>query len=390
MAGETEQLTFLCELENIGGGEFKSSYCLNDKPILPPVMNDWKRLEMMRLRLCALTKEVVQKRNQITRPERKDASTNTNTQQGFAPLVIMGRFRQKLEQSETKICDHTANMVLQISAPLPKPIGMTSQLVMEDASLTPPQRAVVKVTPVKLATAESGWVTKLDPPKAENPKPRELSVEPLHRSTTSPDLAKLHHQMWRRDLTKRPLPQLTLLIKSDLQIGQQIGKQPPNKPTTTRNPSRIPKLVAIRQVTNNASVTKTQSAYQARRSCDTKVTAKRTNQVTKGQVFAVKQKAPPNTTHLNVPKSIRTPVPSYKRPGYVQDELQLQRNLFKSLILRQAEENKRMQAKMQQQQQGLIATMMNDLNHAVEISNDLSVDGSLHLDSSTSSDPSQQ
>ncbi|XP_043655502.1 uncharacterized protein LOC122621636 [Drosophila teissieri] len=392
MAGETEQLTFLSELQNIGGGEFKSGYCLNDKPILPPVMNDWKRLEMMRLRLIALTKEAVQKRNQIACPERKDASTSTNTQPGLGPLVIMGRFRQKLEQSQTMICDHTANMVMQISAPLPKPIGITSQLVMEDAPLTPPQRAVVKVTPVRLATAESGWVTKLDPPKTENPRPQEKVLEPLHRCTTSPDLPKLHHQMWRRD----PMPQLTLPIKSELKIGQHPGKQPAKKPTTSSNPSRIPKLIAS-QVTSNASATKTQSAYQARRSYDAKVAAKRNSQVSRGQASAVKQKTPPNTSHLSVPKSIRTPVPEYKRPGYVQDELQLQKNLFKSLMLRQAEESRRIQAKMQQQHQGLIATMMSDLNHAVEISNDIqSLDRALHPDSSTSSkasnssDPSQK
>lgn len=74
-------------------------------------------------------------------------------------------------------------------------------------------------------------------------------------------------------------------------------------------------------------------------------------------------------------------MPVYKRPGYVQDEEQIQKNRFKSLILRQAEENRRIQDKMQQEHQGLIATMMNDLNNAVE--------KALHLDSSTSSDPSQ-
>ncbi|XP_039493349.1 uncharacterized protein LOC120452934 [Drosophila santomea] len=386
MAGETEQLTFLSELQNIGGGEFKSGYCLNETPILPPVMNDWKRLEMMRLRLSALTKEAVQKRNQITCPERKDASTSTNTQPGLGPLVIMGRFRQKLEQSKTMICDHTANMVMQISAPPLKPIGITSQLVMEDASLAPPQRAVVKVTPVRLATAQSGWVTKLDPPKAENPRPQEKVVEALHRCTSSPDLVKLHHQMWRRD----PIPQLTLPIKSELQIGQHLEKKPTNKPTTSRIPSRIPKLITS-QVTNNANATKTQSAYQARRSYDAKVAAKRSSQVSKGQASAVKQKAPPNTKHLSVPKSIRTPVPECKRPGFVQDELQLQKNLFKSLMIRQAEESRRIQAKMQQQHQGLIASMMSDLDHAVEISNDIQ-SRALHMDSSpssNSSDPSQ-
>lgn len=345
-------------------------------------MTDWKRLEMMRLRLCALTKEVVQKRNQITNPERRDASTNTKSQQEFGCPIIMGRFRQRLQQSETMIYDHTAEMTMQISAPPCMPIGMTSQLVMEDASLTPPQRVVVTLTPVKLATAESGWVTKLDPPKAEKqkPKPTENVLEPLHRSSTSPDLSKLHHQLWRRDLMQIPKSQFTLPIKCEPQSVQGIEQQQPNKLTTIRSPSRIPKLITS-QVANSASVTKTQSAYQARRTYDAKVAAKRKILVSRGQISSVKHKPLPDTSHLNVPKSIRTPVPVYKRPGYVQDEEQIQKNRFKSLILRQAEENRRIQDKMQQEHQGLIATMMNDLNNAVE--------KALHLDSSTSSDPSQ-
>ncbi|EDW53546.1 uncharacterized protein LOC6612895 [Drosophila sechellia] len=380
MAGETEQLTLLSDLNNIGGGEFESGYCLNEKPILPPVMTDWKRLEMMRLRLCALTKEVVQKRNQFTSPERRDASTNTKSQPGFGPPVIMGRFRQRLQQSETMIYDHTADMAMQMSAPPCKPIGMTTQLVLEDASLTPPQRVVVTLTPVKLATAESGWVTKLDPPKAENTKPMENVLEPLHRSSTSPDLSKLHHQLWRRDLVQIPKSQFTLPVKCE---------QQPNKPTTSRSPSRIPKLITS-QVANSGNVTKTQSAYQAGRTYDAKVPAKRKILESRGQISAVKQKPPLYTSHLNVPKSIRTPVPVNKRPGYEQDELQIKKNLFKSLVLRQAEESRLIQAKMQQEHQGLIATMMNDLNNAVEISNNYkSMERALRLDSSTSSDPSQ-
>lgn len=186
-----------------------------------------------------------------------------------------------------------------------------------------------------------------------------------------------------------PKSQFTLPIKCEPHSVQGIEQQQPNKLTTIRSPSRIPKLITS-QVANSASVTKTQSAYQARRTYDAKVAAKRKILVSRGQISSVKHKPLPDTSHLNVAKSIRTPVPVYKRPGYVQDEEQIQKNRFKSLILRQAEENRRIQDKMQQEHQGLIATMMNDLNNAVEISNDYkSLEKALHLDSSTSSDPSQ-
>jgi len=63
-------------------------------------------------------------------------------------------------------------------------------------------------------------------------------------------------------------------------------------------------------------------------------------------------------------------------------------NLFQSLVLRQAEENQRLQAKMQEQHQGLINSMIDELNHAVEISNPI-YPSDRALERDTSSDPSQ-
>ncbi|XP_016939766.3 uncharacterized protein [Drosophila suzukii] len=377
MANETEQLVFHMELENNGGGEFESGYSLNGKPILPPMMTDWKRLEMMRLRLCALTKEAILKRNQLTNRELKSASTNTKIFHGVGPLVVMGRLRQKLEQSETIIYDHTANLVMQISAPLNTPILMTSKLVIEDASPAKPQRAVLQVTPIQMGASVSAWVTKPDPPRPENFQPKEKTLEPPKRCNTSPDLFKLHQQ---RNPDHIPMPQLTLAVKSDPEIGK------PTKTSLARNPSRIPKPIAS-QVSRIPNVPKTQTANQTRRNCEAKVATKRTNQA-KNPVSPAKPNAPSKTAHLNEPKSIRTPVPAHKRPGYVENELQLQKNLFQSLVLRQAEENQRLQAKMQEQHQGLITSMINELNHAVEISNPI-YPSDRALERDTSSDPSQ-
>ncbi|XP_017076239.1 uncharacterized protein LOC108111330 [Drosophila eugracilis] len=385
MAEQSDQLMFISELENIECGEFESVYTIHGKPILPPMMTDWKRLEMMRLRLCALTQEVVRERNKLTNVEKVEVSTNTDPgAQGPRPFVVMGRMRQKLNQSETMIYDHTANMVMQVSAPFNEPILMNSELMMEEAPPARPQRAHIVFAPEKWGTLESGYVAKLDPKKTGNFQPKEKAIQQPLRSATSPDLAKLQLQLLQRNP-----PEQALAIKSEPRIGHRPAGQHPNK---AKNPSRIPKPIA--QIVGSISKeTKPQSALQARSNYDAKVASRRNNQV-KNQVSPVKPKSSriqSKTTNLNLPKSIRTPVPIHQRPGYVDKELKLQKDLLKSLVLRQAEENQRLQARMQQQQQGLIATMINDLNHVVEISNDFhSLGRALELtSSSTSSDPSQ-
>ncbi|XP_017000492.2 uncharacterized protein [Drosophila takahashii] len=372
MANETEQLMFQLELENIEGADFQSGYSLNGKPILPPMMTDWKRLEMMRLRLCALTKEVILKRNQLNSTEKQDASTNTKKLEVIQPLMVMGRFRQKLERSETMIYDYTANMVMQIETGLSLPILMTSQLVMENSEKPKPQRAVMKVNAVQMGASEIGWAVKWDPLKSQNNQPKE-GEENLKRCKTSPDLLKLPNTLWRRAPIEVPIPQLPSAIKSDPQIAKSsIGKMQ----------SRIPKLIPL-PPTDSPQLVKIQTA---------RITTKRGNQSRKSEVPSTKPTKPTTrTAHLSAPKSIITPVPLHKRPGYVGSELEIQQNLFKNLVLKQAEENQRLQAKMQQQHQGLITTMINELNHAIEISDPIyPVERIRELDHSpTSSDPSQ-
>ncbi|KAH8362972.1 hypothetical protein KR084_003838 [Drosophila pseudotakahashii] len=372
MANETEQLMFQMELENIQSVDFQSGFSLNGNPILPPMMNDGKRLEMMRLRLCALTKEVILKRNQLNSTEKKDASTNTKILKGIQPSMVLGRFRQKLEQSETLIYDHTSNMVLQISASLSTPILMTSQLVLENPPPAAPQRAIMKVPPVKMGASKIGWAVKLEPLKPVNSQSKEED-EKLKRCKTSPDLLKLPSSLWRRDPIEVPIPQLPFAIKSDPQIA---------KPSIGRLQSRIPKLIPLTP-TDSPQLVKIQTA---------RVTTKRCNQPRKPECPSTKSTKPTTkTAHLSVPKSIRTPVPLHKRPGYVGSELEIQKNLFKNLVFRQAEENQRRQAQIQQQHQGLITTMINELNHAVEISDPIYPVGRIReLDTSTTpSDPSQ-
>uniref|UniRef100_A0A6P4ETW1 Uncharacterized protein LOC108042690 n=1 Tax=Drosophila rhopaloa TaxID=1041015 RepID=A0A6P4ETW1_DRORH len=407
MDKEIQQLIFQSDLDSIVGREFESAFCLDGKPILPPMMTEKKRLEMMRLRLCALTNEVILKRNKLSNPkylmdtpkvEQKNASTSTKILYGSNGLVVNGRFRQKLVQSETMIYDHTANMVVQISAPMNVPILMTSQLMLEDAPPTPPQRAVIKVTPVKLATSESGWVTKLDPPKSESSQGRELVTEPLQRCTTSPDLYRLHHQLWRRYPVQIPVPQLTLAVKSDSQIGWTEGQKDKLK---ARVPSRIPKPIPCQVITiptvcsrpNAPRITKVAKPWtvtQKPRNIDVKVAPKRLNQTKKSEALPAKRKPPAKPINLNVPKSIRTPVAAHKRPGFKENDLQQQKNLLKSLVLRQAEENQRLQAQFREQQQGLIAQMLGDLNKTIEISSDPEfMDRFSELDTSTPSNSSQ-
>ncbi|XP_017058807.1 uncharacterized protein LOC108099679 [Drosophila ficusphila] len=360
MDKEAEQLILQCTLESIGVGEFESGYCLSGKPILPPVMNDLKRLEMMRLRLCALTREAILKRDKLDRQvERRNAETNTEEPLRSANLVVMGNLRHKLVQSKTLIYDHTADLITQISAPQNVPIMKLSQLVMEDPQMMPPQRAVIRVAPVKLATSESGSVSRLDPLQIKSPERKEKAVEPLQRSTTNPDSLRLHHQLWRRNLLPSPMIELTVALKSETNICRARRRPSKDSVTGERLPSRIPRLIPIQMpIIPN---------FEA------KAAPKRANQVRKKEAPTPKKKPPtkpPTTAHLNVPKIIRTPVAANRRPGCGESELQIQKNRFKKLFLQQAEENRRMQAEMQQEHQRLVTQMLHELNLAVEGADD--------------------
>ncbi|XP_041565558.1 uncharacterized protein LOC108148519 isoform X2 [Drosophila elegans] len=379
MDKELQQLIPESDLDGIGGCEFESRYCLDEKTILSPIpcLNS---NEMVGLQLGVMANHMILMRNMLCSPqksvkclitapktEQKDASTSTQMFHGNTSLIVLGRLRQKLEQSETMIYDHTANKVIQISAPRNLPILKTSQLVLEDAPQTPPQRAVIKLTPVKLATSENGWVAKLDPPRTESTPSRELVTEPLQRCTTSPDLFRLHRQLWRRIPIQNPTLQLTLAVKSNLQVTRTES----NRASKGRGPSLIPKLIPYQGITvpnvpSLPNLAKTRTPVQGQ---GNRVSPKRMNLTKKTEATPANRKSPLKTTILNVPKSISTPVAAHRRPGCAEPDLQQQKNLLESLVYRQSKDNQRLKTKFREQQQGLMAQMLGDLNQAIEISN---------------------
>ncbi|XP_052839376.1 uncharacterized protein LOC128254349 isoform X2 [Drosophila gunungcola] len=371
MDKELQQLIPECDLDGIGGREFESPItCSNSNEMVGHQLGVMaNHMILMGNMLCSPHKSV---KCLITAPktEQKDASTSTQMFHENTSLVVLGRLHQKLEQSETMIYDHTANKVIQISAPRNLPILKTSQLVLEDAPQTPPQRAVIKITPVKLATSENGWVAKLDPPRTKSTPSRELVTEPLQRCTTSPDFFRLHRQLWRRVPIQNSTLQLTLAVKSD----PQITRTESNRASKGKGPSLIPKLIPCQGITvpnvpSSPNLAKTRTPVQRQGNGDVKVAPKRMNLTKKTEATPANRKPPAKTTKLNEPKSISTPVAAHRRPGCVEPDLQQQKNLLESLVFRQSVENQRLKAKFREEQQGLMAQMLGDLNQAIEISN---------------------
>ncbi|XP_017020884.1 uncharacterized protein [Drosophila kikkawai] len=305
------------------GETFESAYSLDGKSILPPLMTDVRRLEMQQLRLRALTKEVILKRNKLNDAEKQlkrlmprmvNASTNTALTENPnpspnldsipnsntvpvstfplpiftpAPLIVMGRFRQELQKSETAVYDHSTKELVEIAPPKTLPISTATQVIIEDA----PQLAVI--LPVELGTMKSSWV-------------------PKTFSSTTIDLRELTSQ--------ERLPERPEVFPSSNQIPEASPKTPERKfrsqiPVWRHRATVLP-TVQPPEVTITASghgslqernSMKSDNANERRRSYGAKVALKR-NEMTRKREELAKLKPPPRTTNCQVPKSIRTPI----------------------------------------------------------------------------------
>ncbi|KAH8232588.1 hypothetical protein KR032_009963 [Drosophila birchii] len=302
--------------------KFESVYSLDGAHILPPLMTDLKRLEMQQLRMRAMAIEMSLKRSKpgiaeqqirCLMPRMVNASTNTALTENLnsntnpnsnpvpiptpeplsapvpAPLVVMGRFRQELQKSETAIYDHRTQELITVAPGKSLPILTASRVVIENK----PQRAVF--LPEAQGTMRSSLVPKIN------------SNEPLLRSTTTIDL--------RERMPGRPV---VFPCSSDISM-------PSPKSSESRFRSRIPirhhrgtVLPPLQQpevtmiepghvLYHDRSDVKANSANERRRNYGAKVAMKRNEMVRKREELA-KLKPPPRTTNYQTPKSIRTPI----------------------------------------------------------------------------------
>ncbi|KAH8313122.1 hypothetical protein KR067_000764 [Drosophila pandora] len=383
------------EVEKVTVAHFESGYTLDGLPILPPLMTDEKRMEMRILRLEAALKKsqmpdlkavqcpTVEAATETLPPDPKPCSENkeTNTDSGVEPLIVMGRFRQKLTQSETVIYDHTRNLVIQIGPPDNTPVTVVSQMVMEDVPASPTQRAVTKITPLTMATQKSSWVSRLDPPKPDKSDRLDSGTEKptiLRRSNTCVDSTKLHHQLWRRNRLEVNGQRLLEVLKSPIKTAENSdgGTRPIKEESKVKPRSKIPliqkkvKIIEAQPVISpgheachepSAPVpVKCQSAAERRKNYDQKVAINRNNMAKKREESMARQKVVPKP---NLPKSIRTPVSAHARLGLVDADFQVQRIRFQSMVSRQADEQQRLQAEFEKQQQELMDKMLGDLSH---------------------------
>ncbi|XP_023036184.1 uncharacterized protein LOC6651172 [Drosophila willistoni] len=130
---------------------YTSVYKVDGLPILPPLMTPDRRMEMNHHRLTALGIEnyLLDKtqRLPLSMPKSidclkngsRDVSTNTDLQ----PLVVMGRFRQELQQSETLIYDNRCNAII-------KPLKVRRE-VKSSASRITTARLIIEEQPMALA-----------------------------------------------------------------------------------------------------------------------------------------------------------------------------------------------------------------------------------------------
>ncbi|KAH8267670.1 hypothetical protein KR026_002314, partial [Drosophila bipectinata] len=281
--------------------------------------------------------------------------------------IVMGRFRQKLSVSETKIHDNGKNNeVINLEPQEIKPEPVVAQVVVEDTFLGPPQMAVeLQSTPSEIQ--KSSWVTGTE----------ELPI--LRRSQTCVDSTKLHHQLWRRnqlagqrllEVGKTPIKTPDSSESGSRVLKEETKVKPRSKIPLIQKKVKIDEAAPYITPGHEACYEPTppmpircQSAAERRKNYDQKLSVGRYNMAKKREESLAKQKVVPKP---NIPKSIRTPLSEQARL-----EIQEQRKRFLSMVARQADEQKYLHAEFEKQQQELMDKMLGDLIHATsEVSAD--------------------
>ncbi|XP_020811551.1 LOW QUALITY PROTEIN: uncharacterized protein LOC110186633 [Drosophila serrata] len=302
--------------------KFESAYSLDGVHILPPLMTEIKRLEMQQLRMQALAIEMTLKRskpavaekqikclmprminaatntalneNSNTNPKPKSNPVSVSTTTSIAPLVVMGRFRQQLQKSETAIYDHSTKKLITTAPGKTLPILKASHVVIENA----PQRAVI--LPMEKGTMISSLVPKIN------------SNEPLQRSITTTDLRVRPGQ--------ERMPGRPVAFSSATQISVASTKTTESKfrskipirrnrtlVLTPNQPPEVPVIAPGHDSSHEPIVLKANSANERRRNYGAKVALKRNEMARKREELA-KLKPPPRTNNHQGPKSIITPI----------------------------------------------------------------------------------
>ncbi|XP_068153575.1 uncharacterized protein [Drosophila tropicalis] len=164
---------------------YTSIYKVEGLPILPPLMTPDRRMEMNHHRLAALGIEnyllgetsslplSMPNSDDGLKKGSRDVSTNTDLQ----PLVVMGRFRQKLQQSETLIYDNRCNAIvkpLKVRREVKSSANRTipSQLVMEEQPMALAQMATVQYYPPQFSIMKTLCLP--PPPNTQRVSPKSL------------------------------------------------------------------------------------------------------------------------------------------------------------------------------------------------------------------------
>ncbi|KAH8332863.1 hypothetical protein KR074_012168, partial [Drosophila pseudoananassae] len=285
-------------------------------------------------------------------PSSENKETNTESPSVIEPLVVMGRFRQKLTVKH-----------FEPQKFIPEPV--VAEVVVENASMGPPQMAVElqSTTGIQKSSCVTGT--------------EELPV--LRRSHTCLDSTKLHHQLWRRnqlagqrlmEVQKTPIKTPDSSESGSRVLKEESKVKPRSKIPLIQKKAKIietlpyitPGHEACYEPTPPTSV-RCQSAAERRKNYDQKVAIGRNNMAKKREESLAKQKVVPKP---NLPKSIRTPL---SEPARL--ELQEQRKRFQSMVARQADEQKYLQAELEKTQRELMDNILGDLIHVTsEVSAD--------------------
>ncbi|XP_034662710.1 uncharacterized protein LOC117897774 [Drosophila subobscura] len=143
--------------------KYVSVYSLEGSPILPPLMTPQRRREMQQHRATALAIEGYLKVKNECQPKATPQGKPKPKKAEDSPLIVMGRFPQQLQRSQTLIYDNGLNRIIKSPTPTP-PIITTFPLLIEEPPLMAAQRAAVQLCGPLFAVSNKSLVARATPP----------------------------------------------------------------------------------------------------------------------------------------------------------------------------------------------------------------------------------
>ncbi|EDW84480.2 uncharacterized protein Dwil_GK13118 [Drosophila willistoni] len=309
----------------------------------------------------------------------RDVSTNTDLQ----PLVVMGRFRQELQQSETLIYDNRCNAIIK---PLKVRREVKSSAIFHNENVVPS-------APFDFSESRSHIFK----------KSKTVIIQGVNRTKSTERLDKLHPQLWQRDATKNCLipksPSNARAIESslpssiassstnDLTKQEQEHEQDsiPVKKIMVKQCMTKEQPLRFRKPKPSASKNLILNSNSNSNSNSQRVAASPIQQNSHGPMNSVQRRLnydPRASLRRNAPSKrmeestendakagpkleLSLPLNDIQADGVTDKILEMerqQRQRFQLLVAKQANEQKRLQDEFEMQQQALRDRILNDFN----------------------------